>query len=94
MAVLAIRTHHLDDIVAGPTHRRGQTTAIGTRAFDPESPREAELVGPGDQRPVSGTVSIEGGSPQQGATLIEDSGGMEVFMGVGHHPFQVMLWRM
>ena len=78
MAVLAIRTHHLYKIVAGPARRRGKTTAIGTSAFDPESPREAELAGPADQRPVSGTVSIENGRAQQGATLIKDSSSVEV----------------
>jgi hypothetical protein len=82
VAVLAVGTHHLHHIVTGPAHRRGQTTAVGTGAFDPESRRETELAGPGHQRPVSGTVRIEGGRGQQRATLIKDSSGVEVFMSV------------
>jgi hypothetical protein len=40
------------------------------------------MAGPVDQRPVSGTVSIEGGRAQQGATLIKHSSDVEVFMGI------------
>lgn len=56
--------------------------AIGTGALDPETQRCPELGAPPDQRPVSGAIGIENGRAQQSSTLIENSRGMNVLMGV------------
>jgi hypothetical protein len=80
--VAAIGAQHLDDADVPTADRGGQTSTVGTGAFDGEGQLAAQADRPVDELGVAGPVRGEALAVDDSAELVEGDGHVDVLVGV------------